>query len=82
VLGYSPAYRVEKELILYNKYVKIALSVHKGIISEAVIVEGAAEPLSAAVSSLNGKPLNIETEHQFFASLNLPYTEELRYALF
>ena len=82
VVGYSPAYRVEKELILYNKYVKIALSVHKGIISEAVIVEGAAEPLSAAVSSLNGKPLNIETEHQFFASLNLPYTEKLRYALF
>jgi lipoate-protein ligase A len=82
IAGYSPAYRVEKELVLYNKSVKIALSVQKGIISEAVIVEGAVEPLSAAVSSLTGKPLNIETEQQFFASLNLPYTEELKYALF
>ncbi len=82
ITGYSPAYRVEKELLLYNKSVKIALSVQKGVISEAVIIDGAEASLGTAVSSLSGKPLNMETEQQFFASLHLPYTEELKYALF
>lgn len=82
VVGYSPAYKVEKELILYNKSVKIALSVHKGSISEAIIMDGSEERLNAAVSALTGMPLSIKTEQQFFATLNLPYTEELKYALF
>jgi len=82
IVGYSPDYHVEKELVLYNKSVKISLSVHKGNIDKAAIIEGTAHGLDTAVSALNGKPLNIETEQQFFASLKLPYTKELKYALF
>jgi hypothetical protein len=45
-------------------------------------MDGSEERLNAAVSALAGMPLSIETEQQFFATLNLPYTEELKYALF
>lgn len=82
IVGYSPAYRVEKELLFNNKSVKIAVSVNKGIIDTAVIIEGSAEGLNTAVSALTGKPLNTKTEQQFFASLNLPYTEAVQYSLF
>ena len=82
IVGYSPAYRVEKELLLNNKSVKIALSVNKGIIDTAAIIKGDAEGLNIAVSVLTGKPLNTETEQQFFALLNLPYTEAVQYSLF
>lgn len=82
ILGYSPAYRVEKELVLYNKSVTIELNVHKGTITEGNCNDHALENLDVAVQGLVGKPLNVQTEQAFFQQLNIPYTEEYHYCLF
>jgi lipoate-protein ligase A len=82
VLGYSPAYKVEKELLLYNKSVKITMTVHKGIITEAAGIDNKTDNLGIALAGLIGKTLNTEAEKAFFQTLNIPYTEEYHYCLF
>jgi hypothetical protein len=82
VLGYSPAYRVEKEVILYNKSVNITMTVHKGIITEAAGIDNKINNLGIALAGLIGKTLNTEAEKAFFQTLNIPYTSEYHYCLF
>lgn len=82
IVGYSPTYRVEKEMVLHNNSVKISLSLQKGVIIDAGIANGFVEGLTNAVTGLIGKPLDMATEQQFFKTLGLTYSKQLQYTLF